>query len=263
VAILVTLASTGLSAQWFNYQAAGIPRLPDGKPDLRAPAPKLSDGMPDLFGVWKRISPPKLVAANRSDGRPFGLEYFVADGEQIPMTPEAAARFKRRAEVDLWAGRPSERCLPHATPDAMLHSLFQIIPHRTLTTILFEEFNYYRRIHTDGRQLPDDPNPAWFGYSVGRWPGDTLVVDSRGFSTGFEEFGWLDDTGHPYSSALHVIERFRRTDFGHLNLDVTFDDPGAYLRTWNVPLRFELQPETEMIENVCENEKDHQRVLKK
>lgn len=110
----------------------------------------------------------------------------------------------------------------------------------------------YRQIFTDGRKLPEDQNPTWFGYSVGKWEGDTLVVET----TGFNEESWLDDGGHPHSDALHVTERFRRSNFGNMDIQFTIDDPKAYTKPWTATVRFQLLADTELIENICENEKD-------
>ena len=117
---------------------------------------------------------------------------------------------------------------------------------------------HYRQIFTDGRAHPVDPNPTWFGYSIGRWEGNAFVVDTRGFN----DKSWLDDSGHPHSDALHTIERFRRPDFGHLEIEVTIDDPKSYLAPWSVPLHFQLLPDTELIEDICENEKDTQHFVR-
>jgi hypothetical protein len=118
--------------------------------------------------------------------------------------------------------------------------------------ILFEPFIDYRQIFTDGRKHPVDPQPTWMGYSVGKWEGDTLVVDT----TGFNDRTWLDDGGHPHSDALHVTERFRRIDFGHMELGITIDDPKMYTKPWSATVPYNLLPDTELIEYVCENEKD-------
>ena len=175
----------------------------------------------------------------------------------VPVQPQAKALWDRRLRVDLGAGRPSERCLPHTVPDALFFGPFKLVQTSKLTTILFEEFNYYRQIHTDGRTHPADPNPAWFGYSVGTWDGDTLVVDTRGFKIGgWLDYGWFDDTGIPYSGKLHIVERFRRVNFGTLHLDVTVEDPDVFLRAWSFGVNFNLRPDTELIEDICENERD-------
>jgi len=240
VAAGLTLISTAaLSAQWIRLTLPGIPRAADGKPNLTAPTPKTSDGKPDLTGIW-------VVASGKY------LANIAADGVDVPFRPEAAALYKQRRETNS-VGRPTERCLPHSVPDAALVGYpFKIIQTPAQLVILFEPFIDYRQIFTDGRMLPNDPQPTWMGYSVGKWEGDTLVVDS----TGFNDQTWLDDGGHPHSDALHVIERFRRIDFGHLELAITIDDSKMYTKHWTVTVPYNLVPDTELIEYVCENEKD-------
>jgi hypothetical protein len=121
--------------------------------------------------------------------------------------------------------------------------------------VLYEEFHKYRQFHTDGRPLPVDPDPAYYGYSVGRWEGETFVVETAGFKEG----SWLDNDGHPHTEALRTTERFRRINFGRLELAVTIDDPKAYSRTWtSETMRFDLQPDTELLEHLCENNRDLQ-----
>jgi hypothetical protein len=136
---------------------------------------------------------------------------------------------------------------------------WKIVQTPIVTLILFEEMNHYRQVFTDGRGFPKDPTPAWFGYSIGKWVGDTFVVDT----TGFNDQTWLDDPGHPHTDALHATERFRRRDFGHLDIDITIDDSKAYTKPWTVTARFDLLPDTELIENVCDNEKDAQHMVGK
>ena len=145
--------------------------------------------------------------------------------------------------------------MPHGVPDAMtVPGLpFKIIQIPGVTLVLFEEFHVYRQLFTDGRQLPVDPDPAWYGYSVAKWDGDTFVVDTAGFKEG----SWLDNSGHPHTEALHLTERFRRINFGRLELVVTVNDPKAYSRPWTSDtLRFNLQPDTELLEHLCENNRD-------
>ena len=136
---------------------------------------------------------------------------------------------------------------------------WKIVQTPPVTLILFEEMNHYRQVFTDGRGFPKDMNPAWFGYSIGKWEGDAFVVNT----TGFNDQTWLDDPGHPHTDAMDVTERFRRRDFGHLEIDITVDDPKAYTKPWTVTARFDLVPDTELIENICENEKDAQHMVGK
>jgi hypothetical protein len=226
-------------AQWLKLTLPGTPRTPDGKPDLNALPPRTHDGKVDLSGIW-------VVATGKY------LANLAVDGVDVPFRPEAAALYKRRQETN-GIGRPTERCLPHAVPDAALVPYpFKIIQTPQQLVLLFEPFIDYRQIFTDGRGLPKDPQPTWMGYSVGRWDGDSLVVDS----TGFNDQTWLDDGGHPHSDALHVVERFRRTAFGRMELEITIDDPKMYTKAWTAKVPYMLVPDTELIEYVCENEKD-------
>ena len=257
-AALVALVSTALSAQWINYPTAGIPRTQDGKPNLTAPAPRAADGKPDLSGIWKIVYPKKAAARLAKETVGPNLIDFMPDGAEIPFLPEAAALFKQRSDA-LGAGRPSEHCLPHGIPDAMSISQFKLVQNPGLTLILYEEFNHYRQIFTDGRPFPQDLNPAWFGSSIGKWDGNALVVETRGFN----DQSWLDDYGHPLTDAMRTTERFARPDFGHLDLQVTIDDPKAYTKPWSVDLRFALLPDTDLIEDICENEKDAQHMQKR
>ena len=239
--LLLALAFLGtpIAAQWLTYPTAGIPRTKDGKPNLSAPAPRTPDGRPDFSGIWKAPSTRYL-------------ENLGADGVEIPMRPWAAALYKERQENE-GKDRPSGRCLPHSVTDFDAHHMpKKLIQTPGLLVMLFESYHSYRQIFTDGRPLPADRDPAWFGYSVGHWTGDTLVVDT----VGINDKTWLDDGGHPHSDALHVIERFRRPDFGHIQLQLTIDDPKAYAKPWTVTIPWAYAPDTELLDWVCENEKD-------
>jgi hypothetical protein len=246
-ACLILLGSA--SAQWITIKLPRTPRTADGKPDLKGPVPRAADGKPDLSGIWRRVAPSRRT--NDTDN--FDLLDWMPAGATIRMKPEAAALYQHRRDVLLGAGRPSQQCLPHSIPDAMLPPVvFKIIQNQDLTLILFEEFNHFRQIFTDGRTLPVDPQPAWFGYSIGRWEGDRLMVTTAGFN----DKSWLDDTGHPHSEALRTTERFRRIDFGHMEMQLTVEDAETYLEPFTLTVPFDLQPDTELIEHICENERD-------
>jgi hypothetical protein len=228
-----------LLAQWSKYPTAGIPRTKDGKPNLSAAAPKTADGKPDISGMWE-ASTPKF------------LENLGAEGVEIPMLPWAAKLYKERQE-NFAKDRPSGRCLPHSVTDFDAHfTPRKIIQIPGLIAMLFESYHSYRQIFTDGRPLPEVSEAAWLGYSVGKWEGDTLIVNTIGIN----EKTWLDDSGHPHSDALHIIERFRRPDFGHMEVQLTIDDSKAYARPWTVKIPWEFVPDTELLDWVCENEKD-------
>ena len=244
---VLLLMSGAVHAQWLNLPLPGTPRTADGKPNLSAPVPKAADGRPDLSGIWRS-----------ADGRFLGN--IAADERETPFQPWAAALYKERQE-NLAKDRPSGRCLPHGVPDSMMvrSGPFKVIQTPGNVVILFEEFNHFRQLFTDGRALPKEPTPTWFGYSVGKWDGDTLVVDTIGFN----DQSWLDDPGHPHTDAMHVTEKFRRRDFGHMDIQITIDDPKAYTRPWTVNARFDLLPDTELLENICENEKDFAHLVGK
>jgi hypothetical protein len=240
---LVVLLSTflPLSAQWLHYPTPGMPRTPDGKPNLSAPAPKTRDGKPDLSGIWSTSGDMKY------------LQNLAADGIEVPFQPWAAALYKERRD-NLGKGHPSERCLTHGVTDFdALGVGWKLIQTPSAIVILYEAYNnHYRQILMDGRPPPEPTQPAYMGYSVGKWEGDTLVVDTIGLN----DKGWLDDGGHPQTEALHVTERFRRRDFGHMDLQLIIDDPKAYTKPWGPTLHLTLHPDEELIESICENEKD-------
>ena len=238
-ATVLLLASVPLAAQWLHYPTPGMPRTPEGKPNLSAAAPKMPDGKPDLSGIW-------AAADNKY------LQNLAADGIEVPFQPWAEKLYKERSE-NLGKGRPSERCLTHGVTDFdALGINWKIVQTPGMIAVLYEAYNHYRQIFLDGRPLPKPTQPAYLGYSVGRWEGETLVVET----TGFNDVGWLDDGGHPQTEALHVTERFRRRDFGHMDLQLTIDDPKAYTKPWGPTLRLNFQPDDELMESICENEKD-------
>jgi len=238
---LVCVAADTMTAQWLSVPVPGTPRTPDGKPNLTVAAPRVADGRPDHSGIWR-------VESNRFNNN------LLPDGVDAPMLPWAAELYKKRVAT-FGHDRPMTQCMPHGVPDAMtvLNLPFKIVQTPVVTVHLYEEFHKYRQIHTDGRQLPVDPDPNWYGYSVGRWEGETFLVETAGFKEG----SWLDNNGHPHTEALRTTERFRRTNFGRLELTVTIDDPKAYSRVWTSDtLGFNLQADTELLEHLCENNRD-------
>jgi hypothetical protein len=240
LAITCSMGRTA-AAQWLSLPLPGTPRTADGKPNLNAPTPHAADGKPDLSGIW------------RADDARWN-ENLLPQGTDAPMLPWAADIYKHRVETHGYE-RPMTYCMPHGVPDAMTVAAlpFKILQMPGTTVVLFEEFHKYRQVHTDGRPLPVDPDPAWYGYSIGRWDGDAFVVDTAGFKEG----SWLDNNGHPHTEALRTTERFRRISFGHMELEVTVDDAKAYVRPWKSDtLRFTLQPDTELLEHLCENNRD-------
>jgi len=245
----LTLAFAGvipLAAQWVHYPTPGIPRTRDGKPNLTAPTPRTREGLPDFSGIWAAASDKYLPNLG-------------ADGVEIPMQPWAAKLYQERQENN-GKDRPSGRCLPHSVTDFDAHFMpKKLIQAPGLLAMLFESYHSYRQIFIDGRPLPEQRDPAWFGYSVGTWEGDTLMVDTIGVN----EKTWLDDGGHPHSDALHIIERFRRPNFGHMEVRLTIDDPKAYTKSWTVTIPWVFMADTELLDWVCENEKDLQHLVGK
>ena len=239
-AAFVCAMSASIAAQWFNYPTPGVPRLSDGKPNLTAPAPKTADGKPDLSGVWQ---------AGRAGQ--YGLDYDVAQNlKPGEVTPWAESVRLQRVQ-DFRKDSPLAHCLPVSISFLNFRGLSRIVQTPGLTVILYEQPNSpHRVIFTDGRPLPKDPNPTWLGYSVGRWEQDTFVVETIGFN----DKGWLDVGGHPQTESLKITERFRRPDFGHLELDMTFDDPKSFAKPFTLHMSKGYTADTEILEDVCENE---------
>ena len=259
-AVILAALSTSLSAQWPLYSRPGVPKGPDGKPNLTAPTPRTSDGKPDLSGIWMRSDrKPGSEAPGQPPLATFGdIGANVKGG--LPYRPLALDLVKKRAGA---LDNPDALCLPQGPLEYHLdpqpRELLQL-PRKIV--IVFESNYGLRTIYMDGRPLPKqgEPQPYWHGYSVGHWEGDTLVVQSnnfRGALTGQPGDGWLDGKGDPFTDALTLTERFRRVNFGQLQIDVTIDDPKAYTRPFTVRVEHEIVADgSEMIEFIChENQK--------
>jgi hypothetical protein len=238
--IILCATAVSLTAQWPNRPTPGLPRAPDGKVNLTAPAPRTVEGHPDLSGVW---------AVKNS----WSLFYTVGDLKPEEVLPWAAALYKHRAD-NYSRETDGIRCLPPG-PKAGFGvgpTPIKIIQTPDLVAVLYEYQTIFRQFFMDGRTLPEDPNPTWMGYSIAHWEGDTLVVNTAGYNDRTS----LDLAGHPHTEALRLTERYHRLDLGHLDLQVTFDDPKAYTRPWTFPVEFDLSPDGQLIEYVCENERD-------
>lgn len=241
------------AAQWLNYRTPGIPRLADGTVNLAAAAPRTADGQPDISGVWaaERNRPPGPVGAGFMGNRHGGnIAIDLAGGAPLSDWGRTVYENRRKAaRLEI----PTEKCLPSGIPPDMLRPQlpFKIVQTPALVVVLIEEFNNWRQIHTDGRPLPDDPQPAFYGYSVGHWDGDALVVTT----TGLNEKTWLDGSGTPHSDALRLTERIRRVAFGNLEIVYTFDDPKAFTQSWSATVRFQLEADSELLEHQCENDR--------
>jgi hypothetical protein len=269
--ILLALAGACVSvdAQWINYPSPGTPRTRDGKPNLTAKATRAANGKPDLSGVWQVEPTParemKRLFGDLSADSALGdttaafSKYLINilldfKPEETPLRPEFADIVRQRSKQE----SPLLHCLPIGIPaDDVLPGPWKIIQNPDLTLIRNEYENTFRQIYTDGRKPPADPEPLWLGYSVGKWEGDTMVVDT----VGFNDKGWLDGIGHPHSEALHVTERFHRRDFGHLDVEVTIDDPKVYTRSFSIKFTELLVPDSDVTEYFCnENEKDQPHI---
>jgi hypothetical protein len=231
-ALALIVGTMPAAAQWLDRSWPGIPRTAAGKPDLTAPAPRGPDGKPDLTGVWNGPTPePKLD--------PAIAQPWVND-------------LVRQRQQDYQKGRPSYRCLPSGPEADRFAGWKRILQTPTSIAILNDDLTY-RVIFMDGRELEAHPAPSWMGYSVGRWDGDTLIVDS----VGFNDKTWLSRYGQAHTEALRVRELYRRRDFGHLQVEVTFTDPAAYAKPWGLTADMALAADTEMLEAVCELSSDH------
>jgi hypothetical protein len=235
-----TAATVSVSAQWLDYPTAGIPRKADGTPDLSAPVPRTKDGKPELAGLWRPA--PGLVGDMARNLKP---------GE-VPYQPWAEELFKYRRSTNS-KDDPTASCIVGGVPRSdFVGYPFKILQVPGMVAILYEAVHSYRQIFSDGRPFPKDPNPSWFGYSVGRWEGDAFVVQTEGFN----DKGWLDNAGRPATEKLKVTERFVRKDFGHMDIEVTIDDSKAYTKPWTVVQPLAYQPDTELLEYMCnENNK--------
>ncbi len=232
LATLVLLASTTpLAAQWLTLQTPGIPRTANGEPDLSAPVPRAADGHPDLSGLWFPVN----VSGNL-------LDPTQAHEWARTLMSEREARF---FEAD-----PRFQCLPTGpgflTLTGTLNGLRRIVQNPTVIAILNADLSY-RQIFTDGRELEPDPLPTWTGYSVGRWDGDTLVVESNGYN----DKTWLHARGLPHTEGLRVTERYHRSDFGHIQVEVAYEDPGAFESPLHAVIQMEFLADDAMLETVC------------
>jgi hypothetical protein len=249
IVAVVALASQ-LPAQWVNYPTPGTPRTRDGKPNLAAPAPRVPGGKPDLSGLWQAANRLPSQGSGDLSLSPQFLKFGVDLKDGLPYQPWAREAMKRRRMKDdhylncIVPGGPRMHLLP---------TMKKIVQTPRLVLILNEFDVNYRQIFMDGRPLPDDPQPAWNGYSVSKWDGDTLVVQSLGY----RDDQTLDNAGSPLTNAAKVTERFRRPSFGSLEIEVTVDDPKAYTRPFTVLVKQDLAPDTDLLDAPCtDNEKD-------
>src|SRR5579862_1619001 len=249
-------ASVGASAQWAVFRDPTAPRTKNDKPNLSAPAPRLN-GKPDLTGIWEPESAPLseigqflLPEGINGLGEDLPSKYFFNFFADVPMgkepfQPAAGAMYQKMSQSP---GAPLTLCPPMSIPFAdQLPSPYKIVQTPRVMLFLYEADTVFRQVFSDGRKLPSDPQPSWLGYSVGRWEGDTFVAES----VGFNDKAPLDAMQHPHSESLRVTERFRRLDFGHLEVQVTIDDPKIYTKPVTIRVTHRLLPDTEIIENFC------------
>jgi len=269
VVVIVIALSSSLAAQWPRYQTPNVPRTAAGGPDLDAPTPRAADGKPDLSGNWVRSpgpgrgqaqgQPPPQPPAGTPPLATFGnVGAGFPDG--LPFQPWASELLAKRRAVNQ-KDNPDALCLPmgfmqfhtHGQPRKMLQT-------PGLITVIYEANYGLRYIYTDGRTLPPpgEPTPWWYGYSVGRWEGDTLVVETNNL----RDDGWLDVRGSPYTDQARITERIRRPSFGRLEIDITIDDPKAYLKPFTVRVNQQIMVDTEMIEFICNENQQFRKLIK-
>ena len=254
-ALILAAVPTALFAQWLDYPTAGIPRTPDGKPNLSAPAPRTADGKPDLTGMWGWNPFGKPCGSHCSDLQisPEFMNIASTLKGSLPYQGWAAELVKKR-RADNMKDDPNVRCMPRGALRIWTDDYYKrIIQNPDRLIVLTERNMQYRQIFTDGRPLPVDPNPTWNGYSTGKWEGDALVVRSIGFRDDL----WLDSYGNPMTNAAKVTEKIRRPNFGTLEIEITVDDPKAYTAPWTVTLTDPLVMDSELLDYYClENERD-------
>ncbi|HEX4137373.1 MAG TPA: hypothetical protein VHY84_22380 [Bryobacteraceae bacterium] len=281
----LTVFPIALSAQWPDYPTSGVPKTTDGKPNLDGPAPRTADGHVDLSGVWENrrgnigrrprgfpapeappqgAPPPPPPPAAAQSGPPAATFFNIGagfPGGKLPLKPWAADLLKKRMSENS-KDNPDAHCLPMGLMQLHEHPQpRKIIQTPGVTVIIYEANSGLRQIFTDGRPLPPkDAQPWWYGYSVGHWEGDTLVVET----TGFRDDVWLDINGSPLTNAGKMIEKFRRPTYGKLDIEVTIDDPSAYTKPYTVSVHQQIMLNTDLIEFICsENEKSDAHLVGK
>jgi hypothetical protein len=264
--VVVGSASVSVKAQWFNVPSPGAPRAANGRVDLSGPVPRLANGRPDLSGVWMTAEPLCVLRGTAPTSEVLKLN---PPTRKCPPTTASFSRQSINIGIDMPGGLPYQpwhaklvdertanqaiddphiRCLPDTFVRAYgLPHYLKFVQTPNLLVMLNEYSAIYRQVFTDGRPLPEDPNPSWQGYSTGSWAGDTLVIDS----IGFRDDTWIDWGGSVMTESAKVRERITRTSFGHLEIEVTIDDPKAYTKPWTVTLRQQFAPDTELIDEIC------------
>jgi hypothetical protein len=264
--IIIAGAWGSVRAQWFKQPSPRAPRTSSGEVDLSAAAPRLANGKPDLSGVWTTAEPLCVIRGTAP------ISELLKMNPASRKCPPRTASFSRQSiniGIDMPGGLPYQpwlaklveertanqaiddphiRCLPDAFVRAYgLPHYLKFLQTPDLLVMLNEYNGVYRQVFTDGRSLPEAPNPSWQGYSTAAWSGDTLVIDS----IGFRDDVWIDWDGSMITEAGKLREQIRRPDFGHLEIEVTVDDPKAYTKPWTVTLRQQFAGDTELIDEIC------------
>lgn len=249
---IALIADPHAYGQWKQFPDKSIPRTAAGEPDLTAPAPRAVDGKPDLSGVWLPVAdliPTDFELVEGDLPLPRHLIDVMADLEPgtVEMKPWAAELFEKRL-----ASRGIDDPIAYCKPWGVTLHIANILPYKIVQTsrlvlILNEQDTVFRQIFLDGREPVEDPLPRWLGYSTGRWEGNELVVET----TGLSEETWLDASGHPHTESLHLTERFRRRDAGHLEIETTIDDPGAYSKSFTYTVAATIMPDDDLLEYFC------------
>ena len=264
VAIGVACVAVPAAAQYLRYPTTGVPRNTDGTVNLSAPTPRTADGKPDFSGIWitnKPLCPnPDPVTYLCGAELPLsreGINFGIDMPGGLPYQPWLAALVKERTANDA-KDDPHVRCLPDTFVRAYgLPHLLKFIQTPGLLVMLNEMNAGYRQVFTDGRPMPTDPTPSWQGYSSATWSGDMLVVNTIGFRDDI----WIDIQGSMLTESAKVQERIRRPDYGHLEIELTVDDPKAYTKPWTVTLKQRIAVDTELVDEIClENEQSYQRM---
>jgi hypothetical protein len=256
IVVACVVAGVSIRAQWLNQPMAGAPRTRDGKINMTGPVPKVN-GKPDLSGIWQVQGDPRAPNGLFGLGESLNSRYFrdiLSDfkPEERPLTPLGVERLRQHTQPG--AFNPTLNCLPDGVPHGdLLPEPFKIMHTPGVIVMLYEVETTFRQIFMDGRKLPADMSPTWQGYSVGRWDGDTLVIDSAGFN----DRSWLDARGTPRSTDMRIEERFHRRDYGHMDLTITITDPQIFTKPISFSVVEELLPDTDLLEHYCvENERD-------
>ena len=256
IVVTCVVADVSMRAQWLNQPMAGAPRTPDGKINMTGPVPKVN-GKPDLSGIWQVQGDARAPNGLFGLGESLNSRYFrdiLSDfkPEERPLTPLGVERLRQHTQPG--AFNPTLNCLPDGVPHGdLLPEPFKIMHTPGVIVMLYEVETTFRQIFMDGRKLPADMSPTWQGYSVGRWDGDTLVIDSAGFN----DRSWLDARGTPRSTDMRIEERFHRRDYGHMDLTIMITDPQIFTKPISFSVVEELLPDTDLLEHYCvENERD-------